>query len=184
MVSGDTRAQTSAPPVEASPAPPEQPAPGTLGRNREGYRWIRRTQEAFTESALQERLLGGIRSWRDYPPSLRLWFWLIPVITAAIGEVLRFVRLDTAHSLGFDSNHYVKDWYSLLVRDMSDTCPDLVPGAGARTAAGSAVAPTFRALPRGTVCAGAVLLSAFFYPVWTGEIIPYQDWRFRMWTPY
>ncbi len=31
--------------------------------------------------------------------------------------------------------------------------------------------------------AGAVLLSAFFYPVWTAEIIPYQDWRFRMWMP-
>ncbi len=29
----------------------------------------------------------------------------------------------------------------------------------------------------------AVLLSAFFYPVWTAEIIPYQDWRFRMWMP-
>jgi dolichyl-phosphate-mannose--protein O-mannosyl transferase len=31
--------------------------------------------------------------------------------------------------------------------------------------------------------AGAVLLSAFFYPIWTAEIIPYQDWRIRMWMP-
>jgi dolichyl-phosphate-mannose--protein O-mannosyl transferase len=30
---------------------------------------------------------------------------------------------------------------------------------------------------------GAVLLSAFFYPVWTAEIITYQDWRYRMWMP-
>ena len=30
---------------------------------------------------------------------------------------------------------------------------------------------------------GAVLLSAFFYPVWTAEMIPYQDWRLRMWMP-
>jgi dolichyl-phosphate-mannose--protein O-mannosyl transferase len=30
---------------------------------------------------------------------------------------------------------------------------------------------------------GAVLLSAFFYPVWTAEVIPYQDWRVRMWMP-
>jgi dolichyl-phosphate-mannose--protein O-mannosyl transferase len=30
---------------------------------------------------------------------------------------------------------------------------------------------------------GAVLVSAFFYPIWTAEIIPYQDWRFRMWMP-
>ena len=29
----------------------------------------------------------------------------------------------------------------------------------------------------------AVLVSAFFYPVWTAETIPYQDWRFRMWMP-
>ena len=26
-------------------------------------------------------------------------------------------------------------------------------------------------------------VSAFFYPVWTAETIPYQDWRFRMWMP-
>lgn len=30
---------------------------------------------------------------------------------------------------------------------------------------------------------GTVLLSAFFYPVWTAEIISYQDWRVRMWMP-
>ena len=29
----------------------------------------------------------------------------------------------------------------------------------------------------------AVLLSAFFYPVWTAEVISYQDWRARMWMP-
>ena len=85
---------------------------------------FRRPQEAFAESALQERLLGGIRSWRDYPPSLRLWFWLIPVITAAIGGVLRFVRLDTPHSLVFDENYYVKDGYSLLVSGYERSWPD------------------------------------------------------------
>jgi len=31
--------------------------------------------------------------------------------------------------------------------------------------------------------AAAVLLSAFFYPIWTAEIIPYQEWRLRMWMP-
>ena len=28
-----------------------------------------------------------------------------------------------------------------------------------------------------------VLVSAFFYPVWTAEIIPYSDWRLRIWMP-
>ena len=23
----------------------------------------------------------------------------------------------------------------------------------------------------------------FFYPIWTGEVIPYQAWRLRMWMP-
>jgi dolichyl-phosphate-mannose--protein O-mannosyl transferase len=31
--------------------------------------------------------------------------------------------------------------------------------------------------------AGTILLSAFFYPVWTAEVIPYQEWRHRMWMP-
>jgi dolichyl-phosphate-mannose--protein O-mannosyl transferase len=31
--------------------------------------------------------------------------------------------------------------------------------------------------------AAAVLLSAFFYPLWTAETIPYQEWRYRMWMP-
>ena len=28
-----------------------------------------------------------------------------------------------------------------------------------------------------------VLVSAFFWPVWTGETIPYQQWQMRMWLP-
>jgi dolichyl-phosphate-mannose--protein O-mannosyl transferase len=31
--------------------------------------------------------------------------------------------------------------------------------------------------------AAAVLLAAFFYPVWAAEVIPYQEWRLRMWMP-
>ncbi|MGZ4660275.1 MAG: dolichyl-phosphate-mannose--protein mannosyltransferase, partial [Arthrobacter sp.] len=31
--------------------------------------------------------------------------------------------------------------------------------------------------------AAAVLLSAFFYPIWTAEVIPYVDWKVRMWMP-
>jgi dolichyl-phosphate-mannose-protein mannosyltransferase len=27
------------------------------------------------------------------------------------------------------------------------------------------------------------MLAAFFYPVWAAEVIPYQEWRLRMWMP-
>jgi dolichyl-phosphate-mannose--protein O-mannosyl transferase len=37
------------------------------------------------------------------------------------------------------------------------------------------------------VVAGVVVLivavSVFFYPVWTGQVIPYDQWRLRMWLP-
>jgi dolichyl-phosphate-mannose--protein O-mannosyl transferase len=29
----------------------------------------------------------------------------------------------------------------------------------------------------------ALVLSWFFYPVWTGEVIPYTAWQIRMWFP-
>ncbi|MHA7292251.1 dolichyl-phosphate-mannose--protein mannosyltransferase [Arthrobacter sp. HLT1-21] len=35
----------------------------------------------------------------------------------------------------------------------------------------------------GLFVAAAVLLSAFFLPVWTAELIPYDQWRLRMWMP-
>ena len=125
--------QTSVPPVEADPPNPPPAgsgisgasgASGARGRNLEGHRWVRRPREAFTEDALLERLVGGIRSWRDYPPSLRLWFWLIPAITAAIGGILRFVHLEVPRSLVFDETYYVKDGYSLLVSGYERSWPD------------------------------------------------------------
>lgn len=116
--------QTSVPPVGAESASPAPSASGTPGRNLEGHRWIRRPAEAFTADALQERLIGSIRSWHDFPPSLRLWFWLIPAITAAIGGILRFVRLDTPRSLVFDETYYVKDGYSFLVSGYERAWPD------------------------------------------------------------
>lgn len=86
--------------------------------------WVTRPREAFTAEALRARLIGSIQSWRDYPPSLRLWFWLIPTITAVIGGILRFVRLDDPHSLVFDETYYVKDAYSLLVSGYERSWPD------------------------------------------------------------
>jgi len=116
---------TAAVPADAGPHPRRPAAgPAGTGRNLEGHRWISRPVEAFTPEALRERLLGPIRSWRDYPPSLRLWFWLIPALTAALGGVLRFVRLDTPHNLVFDETYYVKDAYSLLVSGYERAWPD------------------------------------------------------------
>ena len=83
-----------------------------------------RPAEANTPEALRERLIGGLQSWRDYPASLRLWYWLIPVLTAALGGVLRFVRLDTPRNLVFDETYYVKDAYSFLVSGYERSWPD------------------------------------------------------------
>ncbi len=55
---------------------------------------------------------------------MRLWFWLIPIITAAIGGILRFVRLEVPRSLVFDETYYVKDGYSLLVSGYERSWPD------------------------------------------------------------
>jgi dolichyl-phosphate-mannose--protein O-mannosyl transferase len=121
--------QTSTRPAEAGQAALAAPAPGSRERAAQGGSpggrpWISRPAQAFSAEALQERLVGCIRSWRDYPPSLRLWFWLVPVLTTAIGGILRFVRLDTPHSLVFDETYYVKDAYSFLVSGYERSWPD------------------------------------------------------------
>ncbi|MGO4188076.1 dolichyl-phosphate-mannose--protein mannosyltransferase [Pseudarthrobacter sp. TAF60_1] len=91
---------------------------------RAGRPWIARPAEAFSAEGLRERLIGDILSWRDYPPSLRIWFWLVPALTTLLGGILRFVRLDTPHSLVFDETYYVKDAYSYLVSGYERTWPD------------------------------------------------------------
>lgn len=40
-----------------------------------------------------------------------------------------------------------------------------------------------RRLAVAAVLAAAVLVFAFFWPVHTAEVIPYEDWRLRMWNP-
>ena len=35
----------------------------------------------------------------------------------------------------------------------------------------------------GLFLVSALVLSWFFYPVWTGEVIPYSAWQIRMWFP-
>jgi dolichyl-phosphate-mannose-protein mannosyltransferase len=120
--------QTPMRPVEAASAEAAAPATSTdaasAGRNLAGHRWLSRPAEAFTAEALRDRLIGSIQSWRDYPPSLRLWFWLIPALTAVLGGVLRFVRLDVPRNLVFDETYYVKDAYSFLVSGYERAWPD------------------------------------------------------------
>lgn len=77
--------------------------------------WLVGPRSAFGFRALQRRLQGPRWRFLETPLSLRLWYWLAPVLTAVIGGVLRFVRLDEPRSLVFDETYYVKDAYSFLV---------------------------------------------------------------------
>ncbi|MFJ6358208.1 dolichyl-phosphate-mannose--protein mannosyltransferase [Pseudarthrobacter oxydans] len=86
--------------------------------------WVSRPADAFTVELLLARLLGSARGWRDYPPSLRLWFLLVPVLTALAGGILRFVRLEAPPKLVFDETYYVKDAYSYLVSGYERGWPD------------------------------------------------------------
>jgi dolichyl-phosphate-mannose--protein O-mannosyl transferase len=85
---------------------------------------VARPAEAFTDEALRARLLGSVQSWRDYPPTLRIWFLLVPLLTAAVAAILRFVRLGDPHKLVFDETYYVKDAYSYLVSGYERSWPD------------------------------------------------------------
>ncbi|WP_370278817.1 dolichyl-phosphate-mannose--protein mannosyltransferase [Pseudarthrobacter sp. NamB4] len=86
--------------------------------------WISRPAEAFTVDALLARLLGSVPAWRDYSPSLRLWFLLVPVLTAVAGGILRFFRLEVPPKLVFDETYYVKDAYSYLISGYERSWPD------------------------------------------------------------
>jgi dolichyl-phosphate-mannose--protein O-mannosyl transferase len=121
--------QTSTRPAGAGHATPaasstSSPAAGGQPGNAPARPWISRPAEAFTAESLLTRLLGHRQQWRDYPPSLRLWFLLVPVLTAVTGGVLRFVRLETPHKLVFDETYYVKDAYSLLMSGYERAWPD------------------------------------------------------------
>lgn len=68
---------------------------------------VRSPYQAFTASALRERLLpatapGGVLAW------------LIPLVVTLLGGLLRFVHLNHPHELIFDETYYVKDAWALL----------------------------------------------------------------------
>lgn len=76
---------------------------------REGpaRQWVLSPHTAFSERVLCRRLLGERLNFG-------VWGWLLPVLMALIGGVLRFVRLGEPDSLVFDETYYVKDAYSFL----------------------------------------------------------------------
>ena len=63
---------------------------------------------SMTYNALRERLLGS------FAVPLGRAGWVLPLLMAVLGGVLRFVRLGEPGSLVFDETYYVKDAYSLL----------------------------------------------------------------------
>ncbi|UNK44997.1 dolichyl-phosphate-mannose--protein mannosyltransferase [Arthrobacter sulfonylureivorans] len=84
-------------------------------------RWLESPGLAFSEAALRRRLLG-------VPVQFGIWAWLLPLLIAVLGGVLRFYRLGEPGSLVFDETYYVKDAYSYLQsgyeRDWPDTAND------------------------------------------------------------
>nr|WP_237759904.1 phospholipid carrier-dependent glycosyltransferase [Arthrobacter alpinus] len=92
-----------------SPGPSHAARPSVPAR-----RWLRDPAEAFTGAALRARLLGSRYSFATTPVSLRVWFWMAPILTALVGGLLRFLRLGQPPSLVFDETYYIKDAYSYL----------------------------------------------------------------------
>jgi len=121
--------QTSTRPAGAGKPSPAASSTGTGATAEEtagttSRAWISRPDEAFTVEALKARLIGTATSWRDYPASLRLWFILVPGLTAVVAGLLRFVRLEVPHKLVFDETYYVKDAYSYLISGYERSWPD------------------------------------------------------------
>ena len=59
----------------------------------------------------------------------------------------------------------------------------IVLGLVLGTRSRSALAPAAGRLLVGIFLVLAVLVSAYFYPIWTAELISYQDWQNHMWMP-
>ncbi|TPV51527.1 phospholipid carrier-dependent glycosyltransferase [Pseudarthrobacter phenanthrenivorans] len=108
----------------SAPAPAESDGTAETTEVRPARPWLSRPDEAFTEDSLLARLLGAGPRWRDYPASLRVWLLLVPVLTAAAGGILRFVRLEVPPKLVFDETYYVKDAYSYLISGYERSWPD------------------------------------------------------------
>lgn len=94
----------------ASPLPPAAAAPAERS-------WISAPRTAFSEVVLRRRLLG------ERLP-VGFWGWLLPLMVAVIGGILRFFRLDDPGTLIFDETYYVKDAYSYLLSGYEREWPE------------------------------------------------------------
>ncbi|MGM0929810.1 MAG: dolichyl-phosphate-mannose--protein mannosyltransferase [Actinomycetota bacterium] len=90
------------------------PAPAAEARRG---RWLESPGRAFSEAVLRRRLLG-------VPAQFGIWAWLLPLLIAVLGGVLRFYRLGEPGSLVFDETYYVKDAYSYLQSGYERDWPD------------------------------------------------------------
>lgn len=90
------------------------PAPAAEARHG---RWLETPGWAFSEAVLRRRLLG-------VPAQFGIWAWLLPLLIAVLGGVLRFYRLGEPGSLVFDETYYVKDAYSYLQSGYERDWPD------------------------------------------------------------
>ncbi|MFD1214337.1 dolichyl-phosphate-mannose--protein mannosyltransferase [Arthrobacter sp. GCM10027362] len=88
-----------------------------LPASRPPATWLESPRRAFTQAVLRNRLLGAPLPWG-------LWDWLLPLLAAALGGLLRFHRLGEPGSLVFDETYYVKDAYSYLVSGYEREWPE------------------------------------------------------------
>ncbi|MCG2620580.1 phospholipid carrier-dependent glycosyltransferase [Arthrobacter sp. I2-34] len=79
--------------------------------------WLEPPQRAFSAAVLRRRLAGPPLPWG-------LWDWLLPLLAALLGGVLRFYRLGQPGSLVFDETYYVKDAFSYLVSGYEREWPE------------------------------------------------------------
>ncbi|MBT1179596.1 dolichyl-phosphate-mannose--protein mannosyltransferase [Bifidobacterium vespertilionis] len=61
--------------------------------------------------------LGRVNSWKTTATAaqVRALGWILPLLMAAFGGLLRFVRLGSPHAIVFDETYYVKDAYTMLM---------------------------------------------------------------------
>ena len=79
--------------------------------------WVVSARTAFSERVLRRRLLGE-------QVRFGLWGWLLPLLVALVGGLLRFVRLGEPDTLVFDETYYVKDAYSYLLSGYEREWPE------------------------------------------------------------
>ena len=112
---------------------------------------------------------------------LGLIFWLVmrSLLRSDTGErESQARRLSGADARAAREEAEAREW---AARRRAEGGPEADPEDRARAGAGSSIL-----LSHLTVGAYALLVLAnfaFYWPVWTAQVIPYDHWRWRMWFP-